>query len=103
MICSNPSVQIRRFIERSEADARGVMSTIKIQGALQTPKHVRARLSGGLGVFSNLLAIGWALWAYNLPSAGNVRSSQSQNLMLTQLMLALILLLGSGLVLAVIS
>src|SRR6266568_3901585 len=100
MICSNPSVQIRRFIERSEADARGVMSTVKIQGALQTPKHVRALLSGGLGVFSSLLAIGWALWAYNLPSAVNATSSQSQNLMLIQLGLAFIMLLGSGLMLA---
>src|SRR5438128_9645835 len=76
------------------------MSTVKIQGALQTPKHVRALLSGGLGVFSSLLAIGWALWAYNLPSAVNVTSSQSQNLMLVQLGLAFIMLLGSGLMLA---
>src|SRR3989475_13282673 len=76
------------------------MSTVKVQGALQTPKHVRALLSGGLGVFSSLLAIGWALWAYNLPSAVHVPSSQSQNLMLAQLALAFILLLGSGLMLA---
>src|SRR5207302_9158220 len=76
------------------------MSTVKIQGALQTPKHVRALLSGGLGVFSSLLAIGWALWAYNLPSAVNVTCSQSQNLMLAQLALAFIMLLGSGLMLA---
>src|SRR5207245_9369618 len=76
------------------------MSTVKIQGALQTPKHVRALLSGGLGVFSSLLAIGWALWAYNLPSAVNVTSSQSQNLMLAQMVLAFIMLLGSGLMLA---
>jgi len=67
------------------------MSTVKIQGALQTPKHVRALLSGGLGVFSSLLAIGWALWAYNLPSAVNVTSSQSQNLMLIQLGLTFIM------------
>src|SRR5207245_10267946 len=76
------------------------MSTVKIQGALQTPKHVRALLSGGLGVFSSLLAIGWALWAYNLPSAVNVTSSQSQNLMLIQFGLAFIMILGSGLMLA---
>ncbi|HLC11061.1 MAG TPA: hypothetical protein VJL56_04365 [Candidatus Bathyarchaeia archaeon] len=76
------------------------MSTVKIQGALQTPKHVRALLSGGLGVFSSLLAIGWGLWAYNLPSAVNVTSSQSQNLMLAQLALAFIMLLESGLMLA---
>jgi len=76
------------------------MSTVRIQGALQTQKHVRALLSGGLGVFSSLLTIGWALWAYNLPSAVNVTSSQSQNLMLAQLMLAFIMLLGSGLMLA---
>src|SRR5438309_6021108 len=81
-------------------DSRVFMSTVKIQGALQTPKHVRALLSGGLGVFSSLLAIGWALWAYNLPSAVNVTSSQSQNLMLIQLGLAFIMLLGSGLMLA---
>src|SRR2546428_13264384 len=76
------------------------MSTVKIRGALQTPKHVRALLSGGLGVFSSLLTIGWALWAYNLPSAVNLTSSQSQNLMLAQLILAFIMLLGSGLMLA---
>jgi hypothetical protein len=76
------------------------MSTVNIKTALETPKHVRATLSGGLGVFSSLLAIGWALWAYNLPSAVNVNSSQSQNLMLAQLVLAFVLLLGSGLMLA---
>jgi len=76
------------------------MSTVKIRGALQTPKHVRALLSGGLGVFSSLLTIGWALWAYNLPSAVNLTSSQSQNLMLAQLIRAFIMLLGSGLMLA---
>ena len=76
------------------------MSTVKIQEKVQAPKHVRAILSGGLGVFSSLLAIGWALWAYNLPSAVNVNSSQSQNLMLVQLVLAFIMILGSGLMLA---
>ncbi len=76
------------------------MSTIKIQEKVQAPKHVRAILSGGLGVFSSLLAIGWALWAYNLPSAVNVNSSQSQNLMLAQLVLAFVMILGSGLMLA---
>ncbi|HVH16479.1 MAG TPA: hypothetical protein VNA15_12290 [Candidatus Angelobacter sp.] len=76
------------------------MSTIKIQERIQAPKHVRAILSGGLGVFSSLLAIGWALWAYNLPSAVNVNSSQSQDLMLAQLVLAFVLILGSGLMLA---
>src|SRR5437879_9326531 len=81
-------------------DSRAFMSTVKIQGALQTPKHVRALLSGSLGVFSSLLAIGWALWAYNLPSAVNVTSSHSQNLMLVQLGFAFIMLLGSGLMLA---
>ena len=75
------------------------MSTVNIKAALQTPKHVRVIPSGALGVFSILLAIGWALWAYNLPSALNVTSSQSQNLMLAQLVLAFILLLG-GLMLA---
>ena len=76
------------------------MSTVKIQERVQAPKHVRAILSGGLGVFSSLLAIGWALWAYNLPSAVNVNSSQSQNLMLAQLVLAFVMILGSGLMLA---
>jgi hypothetical protein len=76
------------------------MSTVKIQERVQVPKHVRAILSGGLGVFSSLLAIGWALWAYNLPSAVNVNSSQSQNLMLAQLVLAFVMILGSGLMLA---
>jgi len=76
------------------------MSTVNIKTALETPKHVRAILSGGLGVFSSLLAIGWALWAYNLPSAVNVNSSQSQNLMLAQLVLAFVMILGSGLMLA---
>src|SRR5467141_3547424 len=76
------------------------MSTVKVQERVQAPKHVRAILSGGLGVFSSLLAIGWALWAYNLPSAINVTSSNSQNLMLAQLGLAFIMLLGSGLMLA---
>ena len=76
------------------------MSTVNVKAALEGPKHVRAILSGGLGVFSSLLAIGWALWAYNLPSAVNVNSSQSQNLMLAQLVLAFVMILGSGLMLA---
>lgn len=75
------------------------MSTVNVKTALQAPKHVRAILSGGLGAFSSLLAIGWALWAYNLPSAVNVNSSQSQNLMLAQLVIAFMMLLGSGLML----
>jgi hypothetical protein len=76
------------------------MSTVNVKAALERPKHVRAILSGALGVFSSLLAIGWALWAYNFPSAVNVNSSQSQNLMLTQLVLAFVMLVGSGLMLA---
>lgn len=76
------------------------MSTVSLKTALETPRHVRAILSGALGVFSSLLAIGWGLWAYNLPSGVNVTSSQSQNLMLVQLVLAFIMLLGSGLMLA---
>jgi len=76
------------------------MSTVNVKTALEGPKQVRAILSGGLGVFSSLLAIGWALWAYNFPSAVNVNSSQSQNLMLAQLVLAFVMLLGSGLMLA---
>jgi hypothetical protein len=69
------------------------MSKVKIQERVQVPKHVRAILSGGLGVFSSLLAIGWAPWAYNLPSAVNVNSSQSQNFMLVQLGLAFVMIL----------
>src|SRR5260370_8372966 len=76
------------------------MSRVRVKERGQAPKHVRAILSGGLGVFSSLLAIGWALWAYNLPSAVNVNSSQSQNLMLAQLVLAFVMILGSGLMLA---
>jgi len=76
------------------------MSTVSVRAVLEGQKHVRAILSGGLGVFSSLLAIGWALWAYNLPSAVNVNSSQAQNLMLAQLVLAFVMLLGSGLMLA---
>jgi hypothetical protein len=76
------------------------MSTVNVKAVLEGPKHVRAILSGGLGVFSSLLAIGWALWAYNLPSGVNLNSSQSQNLMLAQLALAFVMLLGSGLMLA---
>lgn len=57
-------------------------------------------MSGGLGVFTSFLAIGWALFAYNIPSAVKVTSSQSQNLMLIQVAVAFITLLGSGLMLA---
>jgi hypothetical protein len=76
------------------------MSTVNVKAALEGPKHVRAILSGALGVFSSLLAIGWGLWAYNLPSGVNLNSSQSQNLMLAQLVLAFVMLVGSGLMLA---
>jgi hypothetical protein len=76
------------------------MSTVNVKAVLEGPRHVRAILSGGLGVFSSILAIGWALWAYNLPSAVNVNSSQSQSLMLAQLVLAFVMILGSGLMLA---
>jgi len=53
-----------------------------------------------VGVFASLLAIGWALFGYNLPSAVDVNSSQSQSLMLLQVGLAFITLVGSGLMLA---
>jgi len=76
------------------------MLTVNVKAALEGPKHVRAILSGALGVFSSLLAIGWALWAYNLPSGVNLNSSQSQDLMLAQLVLAFVMLMGSGLMLA---
>jgi hypothetical protein len=62
--------------------------------------HPRSLLAGGLGVFSSLLAIGWALFGYNLPSAVNLSSSQPDNLMLAQFGVAFIVLIGSGLMLA---
>ncbi len=46
--------------------------------------HPRSLLAGGLGVFASLLAIGWALFGYNLSSTVNFASSQSENLMLAQ-------------------
>jgi hypothetical protein len=62
--------------------------------------HPRSLLAGGLGVFSSLLAIGWALFGYNLPSTVSFASSQSQNLMLAQFGVAFVVLIGSGLMLA---
>jgi len=62
--------------------------------------HPRSFLAGGLGVFSSLLAIGWALFAYNIPSSVNLTSSQADNLMLAQFGVAFIALIGSGLMLA---
>jgi hypothetical protein len=62
--------------------------------------HPRSLLAGGLGVFSSLLAIGWALFGYNLPTSINVSSSQPDNLMLAQFGIAFIVLVGSGLMLA---
>src|SRR5215472_1581878 len=62
--------------------------------------HPRSLLAGGLGVFSSLLAIGWALFAYNLPSSVNILSSQPDQLMLAQFGVAFIVLVGSGLMLA---
>ncbi|HZY46853.1 MAG TPA: hypothetical protein VFE96_03555, partial [Candidatus Bathyarchaeia archaeon] len=62
--------------------------------------HPRSLLAGGLGVFSSLLAIGWALFAYNLPTATKLSSSQPDNLMLAQFGIAFIVLIGSGLMLA---
>jgi len=76
------------------------MSKVNFKAAFEGPNHVRAILSAGLGVFSSLLAIGWALWAHDLPSAVNVNSSPAQNLMLAQLVLDFVMLLGSGLMLA---
>ncbi len=57
-------------------------------------------LAGGLGVFASLLAIGWALFAYNLPSSVNLSSNQPVDLMLAQFGVAFIVLVGSGLMLA---
>jgi hypothetical protein len=62
--------------------------------------HPRSLLAGGLGVFSSLLAIGWALFGYNLPTAANLASSQPDNLMLAQFGVAFLVLIGSGLMLA---
>src|SRR6267143_1885552 len=62
--------------------------------------HPRSLLAGGLGVFSSLLAIGWALFGYNLSSTVSIASSQSENLMLAQFGVAFTVLVGSGLMLA---
>src|SRR5713101_7074392 len=62
--------------------------------------HPRSLLAGGLGVFSSLLAIGWALFGYNLPATANLASSQPDNLMLAQFGVAFVVLIGSGLMLA---
>src|SRR6266567_7984152 len=62
--------------------------------------HPRSLLAGGLGVFSSLLTIGWALFGYNLPTAANLASSQPDNLMLAQFGVAFVVLVGSGLMLA---
>jgi hypothetical protein len=61
--------------------------------------HPRSLLAGGLGVLSSLLAIGWALFGYNLPTSINVSSIQPDNLMLAQFGIAFIVLVGSGLML----
>ena len=76
------------------------MSQVNVQRAVQRTEHARALLSGGLGVFASLLAIGWALFAYNLPSAVDLTTKMSQNLMLLQFGVAFVTLLGSGLMLA---
>src|SRR6266516_6751400 len=62
--------------------------------------HPRAFLSGGLGVFASFLALAWALFGYNLPSAVKIVSSQSEKLMLLQVGLAFVTCACSGLVLA---
>ena len=62
--------------------------------------HPRSLLAGGLGAFGSLLAIGWALFGYNLPSTINLASTQADNLMLAQLGVAFVVLIGSGLMLA---
>ena len=75
------------------------MSTVKTQ-SVQVLTHPRSLLAGSLGVFASLGAIAWARWAYNLPSAVDITSSQSQTLMLLQVGLGFITLVGSGLMLA---
>src|SRR5689334_17882330 len=62
--------------------------------------HPRALLSGSLGVFSIFLSLAWSLFGYNLPSAVNILSTSSQNLMLIQVGLAFLSFVGSGLMLA---
>ena len=62
--------------------------------------HPRSLLAGGLGVFSSLLAAGWALFGYNLPATVNLASIQPDNLMLAQFGVAFVVLIGSGLMLA---
>lgn len=62
--------------------------------------HPRSLLAGGLGVFSSLLVIGWALFGYNLTSTVSFAASQSENLMLAQFGVAFLVLIGSGLMLA---
>jgi hypothetical protein len=62
--------------------------------------HPRSLLAGGLGVFASLLAIGWALFGYNLSSTFSFASTQSENLMLAQFGVAFMVLIGSGLMLA---
>src|SRR5712692_7737188 len=62
--------------------------------------HPRSLLAGDLGVFSSLLAIGWALFGYNIPTTANLASTQPDNLMLAQFGVAFVVLIGSGLMLA---
>src|SRR5436309_14264192 len=76
------------------------MSSGSVQKIVQRAAHARALLSGGLGVFASLLAIEWALFGYNLPSAVDVTSTQSQSLMLFEVCIASISSLASGLILA---
>jgi hypothetical protein len=62
--------------------------------------HPRSLLAGGLGVFASLLAIGWALFGYNLPATVSLASGQPDNFMLAQFGVAFVVLIGSGLMLA---
>src|SRR2546425_7931859 len=63
-------------------------------------EHHRTLLACGLCVLSSLLAIGWALFGYNLPTASDLASTQPDNLMLAQFGVAFVVLIGSGLMLA---
>ena len=76
------------------------MPNVKIENVARQSSHARALLSGGLGVFASLLAVAWGRFAYSLPSAVNLTSPQSQNLMLFQVALGFVTLVGSGLMLA---
>lgn len=66
---------------------------------LAMPRHHRAVVSGALAIFASLLAIAWALFGYNLPAALNINATQAQDLMITQVIIAFVMLIAGGLML----